>query len=207
MPTGVYVRTKEHCEKIAKGLTKKRVIRICPRCGKEFLVIESAGKYPKYCSRKCFAPPKITIARICPVCSKEYQIPERKEFKGHLSKKYKYCSFNCMSEGEKVTQICPVCKKEFEITNNNRGSVYCSCKCAGIAKRKRVKLICQNCGKKFEVIKSQKGQKYCGKECRGTKERYVKVRNIVLRNAKAKRDIKKQLLSKFAQCVVNLSKY
>lgn len=91
-----------------------------------------------------------------------------KEFSHVLSKKPKYCSFECKINSQKrsVTCICKVCGKKyivFKKYNEGKGSTFCSQKCRS---NQKITKSCKNCKKDFMVKPSQSSQEFCNKGCK-----------------------------------------
>lgn len=68
----------------------------------------------------------------------------------------------------RVKRACQTCGKEFSILLSRLkygACIYCSLKCAGVARHRRVTKTCIQCGQSFEVKASHADQFCCGKAC------------------------------------------
>lgn len=110
------------------------VQKICPQCGKEFLVSRSQHNRGRgiYCSRECqFEAAKTGKWMVCPVCGKRFYAPKNKFGKYDTL----YCSRECAAEGQKTGEVktCLVCGKKFyrpKCILDRRSANYCSPECA-----------------------------------------------------------------------------
>lgn len=128
----------------------------CERCGTPFSRRPGHAPGAKYCSRKCYRPPRPDY--VCETCGKSYPY--------HASVRGRFCSSLC--KRNRVQKCCPECGKTFEPTVSKAAKFnYCSIGCRRIAaERARVKITCETCGKHFERVPSQPVTgRYCSNEC------------------------------------------
>lgn len=127
-------------------------MRICKKCGKEFI---PTNNNQRFCTKECRQE-----IRICDVCGKEYSIYYKR--KDHL------CSRECLYESLKrkkfYEKICPVCNNIFSTAKTYQ--IYCSvkCKCDNIKINSHESRTCPQCGINFESRKSSM-QICCSHKC------------------------------------------
>jgi uncharacterized Zn-finger protein len=171
-----------------KGRPKKpqTMSKKCEFCGKEFeaKISEIKRGWAKYCSLSCSTKSKhkdITL-KLCKICGKKFQAKSMS--------KTKYCSQQCYKNSRKnqgIIKKCLECGKEFKVPQwkiKKGEGIYCSRKCAGIAKSNKLRkeLICGFCGKLFKVpAHVVKTRKYCSFEC------YQNQKNLELDEKKIER--------------------
>lgn len=139
---------------------------VCLACGATFTAKQDHGRWPKYCSRKCWSAGKSTPKDAkCEQCGSNFKSKKKgnrwtrfcsrecadkaKQLRGtcehcgcefHPTKQsQRFCSRKCYKESQGAFFTCPVCGKQFFRQNHmiERGvNTYCSVQCAGIDKRK-----------------------------------------------------------------------
>lgn len=107
------------CANSAQKTSERREI-VCKCCGKTFLAKKDHGKWPVYCSKKCFginAP--IPTEKECPTCKKKF-IAQGSSHKESSDKLRKYCSKECFDNKPttKILKKCANCSKEFYISRS-----------------------------------------------------------------------------------------
>lgn len=71
-------------------------------------------------------------------------------------------------KASRAKRMCQICGKEFSVLLSRlkySASIYCSLKCAAVAKHRRITKTCIQCRQSFEVKVSHVGQLCCGKAC------------------------------------------
>jgi len=116
------------------------------------------------------------MIKTCEVCGKEY--------KTFPSLRQRFCSRRCQGiwrsrqtgenaanwQGGLTERICAVCDEPFSVKLHviaDGNGLYCSRRCAGLARRNRQSWVCQQCGRKFSAPISQGMRRYCSKRCQG----------------------------------------
>lgn len=113
--------------------TKRKKLKICKECGKEFLIKSYLIKqgFGFYCSKSCWFSVFKKQRKIikCKECQKE-----RSVYKSVYAKHPKFCSKKCSdnSKIDNIFRICRMCTKNFKLTtsalNRGRGS-FCTWEC------------------------------------------------------------------------------
>ena len=154
---------------------RKRVLKVCAVCGKEYEVQQCREHKTKYCSPECqyagLKTKKTVLVKSCHWCGKDFSVnPYRKDSAN-------YCSYDCMHSGRRNRTVkqCLVCGKEFSVKasiasrSTNR---CCSLECKYILhareKDARVFKFCLYCGQEF---KSRRESVYCSKRCKQESQR------------------------------------
>lgn len=127
---------QKYCSIVCRGLAgRKRIIRVCRTCKKEFECIPSHSEDGTgiYCSTSCKNTGRKPLPKKCLFCGKEFTSKNRKR---------KYCSRSCVCKhrsANNVGRICRVCNTKFyvQISRLKKGcGKYCSLTCMGVEKRK-----------------------------------------------------------------------
>lgn len=108
--------------------------RICPQCGKKFIVKKSSLK--KYCCKECGFKSRVTLVKkICACCGKEFSVIKTRQTSA------KYCSKECFNIGKKAkaNTICiqcgkPIYRKLSQRLKHKHGD-FCSYECLNIWKQ------------------------------------------------------------------------
>jgi very-short-patch-repair endonuclease/endogenous inhibitor of DNA gyrase (YacG/DUF329 family) len=145
----------------------KFVKKICPNCGKEFIVPQYEEKR-KFCSAECYwMSMRKRVKKVCLICGKEFEVIEGRKDAKCCSRKC-YMEYKRMKEKEMlVRKVCLNCGKEFFVVKHMASKrKFCSKECAYLGVRKRVKVKCLNCGKEFEVWRHEVSRKkFCSYDC------------------------------------------
>lgn len=107
----------------------------CESCGKKFFAKQNHGKWPRFCSRECWAADKLQpIEKNCATCGCVFTATKTSHESGDGYRKY--CSVKCQKEGIRNGKeyVCPNCGVAFYMTPaqvKHRGdNACCSDKCA-----------------------------------------------------------------------------
>jgi len=136
---------------------------VCERCGKVFRARMTHGRWPRFCSRKCWSPnPKKKQSYVCKSCGKSFsRLPRGKA-------KRRFCSRECASEAKRKqpqTRNCENCGKPY--VPKRKTSRFCSLECAWKAQATGKNLVCAVCGKTFwaTLARQRDGAECCSTAC------------------------------------------
>lgn len=106
-----------------KNAEGKRIVKICPVCGLEFVVL-ACKAFRKFCSQKCMGISKRVIEnRTCMQCGKGFIVDR-------LNPNGSYCSSRCYNESRARKQkTCGMCGSTF--IPNSASRLACSHLCSG----------------------------------------------------------------------------
>lgn len=124
------------CRKCQRHPIRTSIYKICPTCGKSFLVIQARNRRVNFCSKACVRRTSYSDS-----------------FKARIH-----------PPRPAMQKTCPVCHREF--TTKREQSIYCSTRCMHLGKVSQIEKICLACGKSFKVIRSRSAEaKYCSHDC------------------------------------------
>lgn len=98
----------------------------CERCGKKFRTKRDHGKWPRFCSWRCFAP-NPDIERNCEYCGEKF-----KSSWNHDAGQYKrFCSPDCYAKSsmDRIEKVCVNCGNLFETIPSREDKSCCSWEC------------------------------------------------------------------------------
>ena len=149
MPTGHFIRTKEHKEKISKALKGKpklwqrklKIERVC-KCGEKFFLTpgQVRPKHGKYCSRKCYFKYRI----VFPVWKLSHKLKRRNHwnFKGD---KAGYKAFHLrLNIARGKAKTCKQCNSKRFVEWANISGKY--------ENMNDYKQLCRKCHNKFDDV-------------------------------------------------------